>query len=375
MEINNTELELPIKYQRVKLNCDWYCKLKGINRATYFRWKKSIIDKRKDTPHSNLPKYTKEHEDKVLSWAKRNPDLNVDELIATALDLKDENGNSCGFYLGSRSYVYRLLRKARLINSKRSTGKGNRHNFNKKKLVATKPNQVYVWDITYLYSSIEGEYFYMYAMMDLYSRKMIHYEVHKEQKDTIAASFLENALRRERIAIKGHVCKFSEVKDDIVVQNGLILHSDNGSPMKGKNMLFAMISLGITASYSRPRHSNDNAHMESSFATLKHSHSLRIPKYFETVKQAQSWADKFYNWYNNRHLHSGLKFITPNDCHNGKAEEIFRIRNEIIEQSIFPKNKPYKLAKRVSLMSFSTRRKKFEQATKEAEYADIKLAA
>ena len=88
MEINNTELELPIKYQRVKLNCDWYCKLKGINRATYFRWKKSIIDKRKDTPHSNLPKYTKEHEDKVLSWAKRNPDLNVDELIATALDLK-----------------------------------------------------------------------------------------------------------------------------------------------------------------------------------------------------------------------------------------------------------------------------------------------
>src|SRR5574344_1421894 len=181
-------------------------------------------------------------------------------------------------------------------------------------------------------------------MMDLYSRKMIHYEVHKEQKDTIAASFLENALRRERIAIKGHVCKFSEVKDDIVVQNGLILHSDNGSPMKGKNMLFAL-------------------------------RSLRIPKYFETVKQAQSWADKFYNWYNNRHLHSGLKFITPNDCHNGKAEEIFRIRNEIIEQSIFPKNKPYKLAKRVSLMSFSTRRKKFEQATKEAEYADIKLAA
>src|SRR5574344_1124729 len=107
---------------------------------------------------------------------------------------------------------------------------------------------------------------------------MIHYEVHKEQKDTIAASFLENALRRERIAIKGHVCKFSEVKDDIVVQSGIILHCDNGSPMKGKNMLFAIISFAITASYSTPSHSNFISHKESSLATVNHSHSLRIAK-------------------------------------------------------------------------------------------------
>lgn len=368
-------MKLPIKYHVVKLNIAWYCKLKGINKTTYFRWKKSIKDGRKYTKHTNLCQYSKEHEEKVISWVKKNPDLNVDELIAVALDLRDAKGNSIGFYLGSRSYVYRLLHKEHLINTRRAEGKGIRHNFNQKKLIATAPNQVYVWDITYLYSGIEGEYFYLYAMMDLYSRKMIHYEVHKAQKDTIASSFLEKGLAREHIAIKGHVCRLSEVRDDIIVKEELILHSDNGAPMKGQNMLFKMNSLGITASYSRPHHSNDNAHMESSFATLKHSHSMRIPKSFETVQDAQNWVNKFYDWYNNKHLHSGIKYMTPNACHNGKGNEILANRNRIISQSTIPIKRLYELPKTVSLMSFAVKRKKIEQAIKKIEYTNIKQAA
>ena len=283
----------------------------------------NLTDKRKNSVHPKLKQYSKEHERIVLSKIKKYPDLTPDELIATCLDEVDAEGRSIGYYLGSRSYLYRLMHRENLINAKRSGGKGGHHNFNKKRLVATGPNSVWVWDITYLYKNIEGEYFYLYAIMDLFSRKMIHHEVHDRQSDTIAAKFLEKALQLENIAISGHLNNI--VSNDIVVKDSLVLHSDNGGPMKGKNMLAKMEALGIVGSYSRPMHSNDNAAMESSFATLKHSHAVPIPKCFESVKQAQEWSDKFYEWYNNSHLHSGIGFITPNDCHNGLGPKIIGI--------------------------------------------------
>jgi len=258
------------------------------------------------------------------------------------------------------------MQKEKLINAKRSGGKGVRHNLNKKRLVATGPNCVWVWDITYLYKDIEGEYFYLYAIMDLYSRKMIHYEVLDRQSDNIAAKFLEKALLRENLAIRGHLNGL--VSNDIVVKDSLVLHSDNGGPMKGKNMLAKREALGITGSYSRPMHSNDNAAMESSFATPKHSHAVPIPKCFKTVKEAQAWVDKFYAWYNNSHLHSGIGFITPKDCHNGLGPKIMARRNDIIAKSEIGRKSIYKMTESVSLMSFTTRRKATERNIKRAEY-------
>ncbi len=258
------------------------------------------------------------------------------------------------------------MHKANLINPNRSGGKGSRHNLNKKRLVATGPNCVWVWDITYLYKDIDGEYFYLYAIMDLFSRKMIHYEVHDRQSDTIAAKFLERALQREHIAIYGHLNNM--VNNDIEVKDSLVLHSDNGGPMKGKNMLAKMETLGITGSYSRPMHSNDNASMESSFATLKHSHAVPIPKCFHNIRTAQEWVDKFYTWYNNVHLHSGIGFITPNDCHSGLGPEIMAKCNAIIAQSEISRKTTYKMPQSVSLMSFTAKRKATERNIKQAEY-------
>lgn len=346
----------------------WYSSIIGINKTTYYRWKNSPKDKRKDTNHPHLPQYTKLHEAMTLSYIKQNPDLCVDELIAHCLDLKDDEGKSIGVFLGSRSYVYRLMKREKLDNNKRNGGKGRRHNFNKKRLIAKGPNQIYVWDITYLYKDIEGEYFYLYAMMDLFSRKMIHYEVHEKQSDSIAAKFIERALAKENIAVKGHLPKNKDINDDITITDSLTLHSDNGGPMKGKNMLVKLESLGITASYSRPMHSNDNAAMESSFATLKHSHSMPIPKCFSTVEKAQEWVNQFYEWYNTKHLHSGIGYITPNDCHNGRAPQIIENRNRIIRESSIRCCKGYSLPNEVSLMSFSVKRKCVEKNTKKAEY-------
>lgn len=366
--VDTKSLNIAEKYCTVKLPKAWFAEVYGIDPATYYRWLKSPQDQRKGSPHQGLEQYSSVHEQMVLRYIKCNPDLSTDELIAHCLDLKDEQGRPIGVYLGSRSYVYRLKHKHDLINNKRLGNKGTRHNFNKKRLRATAPRQVFVWDITYIYTSIEGEYYYLYSMMDLFSRKMIHWEVHHKQSDHLAAQFLEHALKRERIAIRGHLQPDDSLYADLTIQEHLILHSDNGAPMKGKNMLFKVNALGITASYSRPHHSNDNAHMESSFALLKHCHSMPIPKCFESTKKAQEWCDAFYDWYNHHHLHSGINFITPADCHAGLGPTIMENRNRIVEESGLRRSHPYSMPKTVSLMSFATKRKLVEKRQKEQEY-------
>ena len=138
--------------------------------------------------------------------------------------------------------------------------------------------------------------------------------------------------------------------------------------MKGQNMLFKMASLGVESSYSRPHQSNDNAFAESLFATLKHSHHMPIPKSFDSVASARKWADEFANWCNNCHLHSGINFITPAQCHRGEGPAIMEKRNKIIANSLIPKSHKFEMPSKVSLMSFATRRKQVEKAVKENEY-------
>lgn len=369
MEIDSKALKLKSQLNRVYLPIDWLVKLFGINRSTFYRWQKNLTDKRKGSIHPNFSSYKQEHEDRVVRDIKLNPDLSISELIATCLDRKDENGNSIGYYMGSRSYVWRVMNKHNLRSPLRSqSGKGAQHNINQKRLVATGPNQVWCWDITYLYKNIEGEYFYLYAIIDLFSRKMIHWEVHEKQRAELAATFLENALKKENLAISGHLN--GKVSADISIADKLILHSDNGGPMKGANMLAKITSLGITPSYSRPHHSNDNAFIESSFATLKHCKSIRIPKCFDSLKQASLWVDKFYQWYNTKHLHSGINFITPNDCHQGLGDSIMEQRNEIVANSGIMRKKPYKMPGKVSLETYAIKRKVAESANKNFDYSN-----
>lgn len=212
------------------------------------------------------------------------------------------------------------------------------------------------------------EYRKVNSYIDLYSRLLVHVEVHKEQSDTKAARFLENALLKYNIGIKVHLHKGEAVNDDLVVCDRLVMHSDNGGPMKGQNTLFKMASLGVESSYSRPHQSNDNAFAESLFAALKHSHHMPIPKSFDSVASAQKWADEFENWYNNSHLHSDINFITPAQCHRSKGSEIMEKRNEIIAKSLIPKSHKFKMPSKVSMMSFAIRRKQIEKAVKENEY-------
>lgn len=222
-----------------------------------------------------------------------------------------------GRYLASESSFYRVLKERKLLEHR---GKSKKAQTNRPApLVATGPNQIYSWDITYLKSSVKGEFYYLYMFMDIFSRKIVGYEVHENECMIKSSDLIEN------------ICMAEGVR-----KNELTLHSDNGSTMKGATMLATLQKLGIVPSFSRPRVSDDNPYSESLFKTVKY-----CPQYpnrpFSTIDEARCWVDTFVDWYNNTHLHSGIKFVTPADRHKGKDIEILK-RREIVYQTAKLKN-------------------------------------
>ena len=298
----------------------------GIGQNTYTNWKKGLKDKRKGSSHPNNAKYSDEERQQAIEALMLNPDMSPSELQAKYLDEQ-------GVYLGSVKWLYRLLEEVK-CNNKRGTDKNSNKDdsVERRTLVATAPKQVLVWDITYLYkTNPQGEYYYLYAVMDLYSRKMIHWEVHDIQSAEIAAKFIEKAVEKVGFIKGDNTLIRAEGRNTDIFGKVLELHSDNGAPMRGSTMVAKCLELGISCTYNRPRHSNDNAHMEASFRLLKHGHEVAIPQSFDTLSQARDWVDKYYDWYNNIHRHSGICYITPSQCFDGKGDEIMSRRNMIIE--------------------------------------------
>lgn len=176
-------------------------------------------------------------------------------------------------------------------------------------------NQVWSWDITYLLSAVRGHFFYLYLVEDIWSRRIVGFEVHEEESMEASA-----ALVRATCAAEG------------VDPNGLVLHSDNGGPMKGSTMLATLRHLGIVPSFSRPSVSDDNPFIESLFRTLKYR-----PEYphkpFETLDDARVWVTGFVAWYNAEHRHSGIRFVTPNERHDGREHAVLANRARVYERA------------------------------------------
>ena len=179
---------------------------------------------------------------------------------------------------------------------------------------ATAPNQVWTWDITYLSGPVKGIFFYLYLIIDIFSRDIVGWEVWSEESADHASDLIRRAcLGQKRLTT-----------------TPLVLHSDNGSPMKGATMLETLYALGITPSNSRPRVSNDNPYSESVFKTLKYRPSYQ-PKGFESIEEAREWVAGFVKWYRFEHHHSGIKFLTPAERHNGKSQEVLDKRHNVYE--------------------------------------------
>ena len=227
------------------------------------------------------------------------------QIVPTLLDL--------GQYIASESTFYRVMKEH---NQLKHRGKGTAAKRKKpSSLKATRANKIYSWDITYLLSPIKGQYYYLYMVMDIYSRKIVGWQVHDCESSAHAADLIEDIANREKID-----------------KNQLVIHSDNGSPMKGATLRAKMIDLEISPSYSRPRVSNDNPYSESLFKTVKYHYTFPEAP-FTCLKEARRWVEQFVNWYNEEHQHSAIKFVTPNQRHNGLDRAILENRKEVIEQA------------------------------------------
>nr|WP_156178123.1 IS3 family transposase [Puniceibacterium sp. IMCC21224] len=203
-----------------------------------------------------------------------------------------------GQYLASESSFYRILRE-----------RGQQHHRGRARppirrkpptsYEATAPREVWTWDITWVPGPVAGMFFYLYLIVDIFSRKIVGWEVHDREASDLAATLIRQAVLAEGC-----------------ITRPLVLHADNGSPMKGATMKVTMEKLGITASYSRPRVSNDNPFSEALFRTCKYRTNWPT-KGFATKEDAQAWVKSFASWYNGQHLHSAIRFVTPNARHTG----------------------------------------------------------
>lgn len=218
-----------------------------------------------------------------------------------------------GIYVASESTFYRVLRDEKLLTH-RSLARPPTHE-RPKELIAVAPNQVWSWDITYLKSSVLGMFYYLYLVMDIYSRKIVGWEVAHRETEQVSTRLIHETCLREGVQ-----------------RQQLFLHADNGGPMKASTMLATLQNLGVLPSFSRPRVSDDNAYSESLFRTLKYR-PFYPSKPFQSIEEAILWVKGFVDWYNNEHLHSGINFVTPGSRHNQDDEKILELRKKIYEEA------------------------------------------
>ena len=233
-----------------------------------------------------------------------NSDLPPDVVVAK---LADE-----GKYIGSASTMYRILRRSRLLKHR---GRARTRKARKPPhLVATKPNEVWSWDITYLPTQVRGRYLYLYVIEDVFSRKVVGYCVAERESAEVAQALFARVL-----------------DENPGVAPTLTVHSDNGGPMKHADFSTFLESHGVARSYSRPSVSDDNPFSESLFRTVKYAPSW--PGSFASLMEAEAWMAGWVAWYNHEHLHSGIGYVTPSSRHAGRDVEILAKRRLVSERA------------------------------------------
>jgi len=286
------------------------CELLEISVRTHERWEKldGTKDKRKHAQRTPSNKFTEDERQVILDVVNSAPyrDLPPCKLVPMLAD----NGH----YIGSESTIYRVLRDVNQLTHRQKTQRAKHHKPNA--YVACARNQVWTWDITYLPTRVRGLYYYLYMIVDIYSRKIVGWSVHDVESSLHAAHLIKQACIDENVS-----------------EDQLVLHSDNGSSMKGATMLAMLEKLGVVPSFSRPSTSDDNPYSESLFKTLKYHQTFPMTAKFNLIDDARSWCEKFVAWYNQQHLHSALKFVTPEQRHNGEDIAVRENRHHVYEMA------------------------------------------
>ena len=284
------------------------CAQLGLSRRTVERWRGAHPADERHGPH-HVPANTFTDAERraicatVTALAYR--DLSPHQIVPRLADL--------GQYLGSESTIYRVLRAQDLLTRRgRATAPVVRCVAAQ---IAHGPNQVWSWDITYLPTPVRGVFLYLYLILDVWSRKIVGAHVYDTELGTHAAALFTRTCQRAQLDPRG-----------------LVLHADNGGPMKASTMVATLERLGVLPSFSRPRVSNDNPFSEALFRTLKY-----CPAYpsgpFADLPAAAAWVARFVQWYNHTHQHSAIRFVTPEERHTGRDTAILARRHAVYERA------------------------------------------
>lgn len=289
------------------------CEVLEIDLRTLQRWRalaeeKRLADRRKGAATERTPanKLSDEERQWILATC-RQPEFQSLPPSQIVPRLADK-----GEYIASESSFYRVLREADQVHQ-RGRAQGPRTPAKPEGFQATGPNQVWSWDITFLAASIRGAFYRLYLILDIFSRKIVGWEVHENESADHASVLIRKACLSEGIH-----------------EDGLVLHADNGGPMKGATMLATLQRLGVVPSFSRPSVSDDNPYSESLFRTLKYAPAYPSQP-FERIEDARQWVYSFVQWYNHEHCHSGIRYVTPDQRHRGVDGELLKQREAVYE--------------------------------------------
>ncbi len=281
-----------------------------IPRASFYRFYSPKISIKKQRPKS-LVSLNSDEKQTVLDvlHSEKYQNKAPYQVYASLLDH--------GIYHCSIRTMYRLLKKEHGFVKERRRQVSRPH-YEKPELLATVPNQVWSWDITKLKSITKWTYFYLYVIMDIFSRYIVGWMVAHREKTALAKRLIKETCVKQRIK-----------------RDQLGLHADRGSSMKSKGVAHLLVDLGVTKTHSRPHVSNDNPYSEAQFKTLKYC--PQFPGRFGSIEDARAFCQDFFGYYNKEHRHSGIGLVTPEQLHYGRAQEVYDQRC-IILKNAFEKN-------------------------------------
>jgi putative transposase len=289
---------------RAKIGVRAACAALGLPRCRFYRKHKPQADPRPKAAPARKLSETEREEVRALLDSPRFVDQAPREVYASLMDE--------GRYVCSVRSMYRILDEDDQVRERRDQ---LRHpTYTKPELLATGPNQVWSWDITRLLGPVKWTYFYLYVVLDIYSRYVTGWMVALQEAGHLAEKLIEETCQRQAI-----------------LPGQLTLHADRGKPMLSKPLAFLLADLGVTKSHSRPYTSDDNPFSEAQFKTLKYRPDF--PDRFGSLLEARDWASNFFHWYNHQHHHSGLSLLTPADVHFGRAEAVLLQRQLVLQQA------------------------------------------
>jgi putative transposase len=279
------------------------CAALGEPRSSYYRSQKPILPKTIATPSRSSPRrLTADEEEMALQVlnSERFRDTAPGEVYAVLLD---EGNHIC-----SERTMYRILARHGMTVERRQSAP---RNYKKPELLATKPNELWSWDITKLKGPTKWTYYYLYKIIDVYSRNVVGWMVAHRESANLAEGLIADTILKQEIR-----------------PGQLTIHADRGSSMTSVTVGQLLADLGVTKTHSRPHVSNDNPYSESGFKTLKYRPGF--PEYFGSIEDARLFCQEFFTWYNTEHRHSGIAMLTPDNVHYNQCEAILNARSNTL---------------------------------------------